>query len=154
MVSTLKYWKKKEPHAIIDIITDLFMFINRVNTNEILIKKDLIDGILGLCKNQHPNEILGFLKVQNEIAMEYVLLPGSITNENSGVFTPGRVPSDPAYQGTVHSHPSGIPYPSQADLRSVFRSKRFNFIVGYPYTYNAIRCFDQKGNELSYRIIK
>ena len=154
MVSTLKYWKKKEPHSIVDIINDIFMLLDRVSSNEIAIKKELIDGILGLCKNQHPNEILGFLRVQNSIATEYILLPGALTNEKSGVFFPGRIPSDPSLQGTVHSHPRGNPYPSQVDLETVFMTKQFHFISAYPYTYASTKCFDQKGNEMNYKIIK
>ena len=154
MVSTLKYWKKKEPHSIVDIIKDLFMFLDRVSSNEIAIKKELIDGILALCKDQHPNEILGFLRVRNEIASEYILLPGAKTNQKSGVFFPGRIPSDPTLEGTIHSHPTGNPNPSQVDLETVFMSKRFHFISAYPYTYKSTKCFDQKGNELKYQIIK
>ena len=153
MVSTLKYWNKKDPLSIVDLISDITMLLNSSISREIAIKKELIDGIIGLCKAQHPNEILGFLRVEDGIASEYILLPGAITNETSGVFSPGRVPFDPTLEGSVHSHPSGVPYPSKKDLEKVFMSKRFNFIVGYPYTYNSTRCFDQKGNELNFIIV-
>ncbi len=153
MVSNLKYWNKKDPISIVDLIYDIELLLNRTSTREVAIKKELIDGIIGLCKAQHPREILGFLRVENGIASEYILLPGAITNKKSGVFSPSRIPFDPSLEGSVHSHPSGNPYPSQKDLKSVFMSKRFHFIVGYPYTYNSIKCFDQKGNELDFKII-
>jgi proteasome lid subunit RPN8/RPN11 len=153
MVSTLKYWKKSEPYSIVDIIQDLVMFINRVGSDEIAIKRELMDGILDLCKNQHPREILGILRVEGGIVTEYILPPGAKTSESSGVFSPGRIPMDSSLEGTVHSHPTGNPYPSNIDLQTVFMTKRFHFIVAYPYTYDKIRCFDQRGNERKYILV-
>jgi len=153
MVSTLKYWDKKHPHSIVGLINDIKLLLERAKTNEIAIKRELIEGVLALCKNQHPREILGYLRVERGVVCEYILLPGASTDEKSGVFFPRRVPNDPSLQGTIHSHPTGNPYPSQVDLETVFMSKRFHFIAAYPYNYASTKCFDQKGNELVFKII-
>ncbi len=154
MVSTLKTWKKNSPPSILNLINEIKEFIKNVGSNEIIIKKELIEGLLAICRHQHPREILGLLRVEKNMVSEFILPPGATTNESSGVFFPGRIPMDPSLEGTVHSHPSGNPNPSQIDLETVFRTKRFHFIMGYPYNnINCVKCFDQLGNELKFKII-
>jgi hypothetical protein len=56
------------------------------------------------------------------------------------------------HAGSVHSHPSGTPYPSKQDL-IFFRSNEVNIIVGRPYTRDSWRAFDRNGNEMSLEIV-
>ncbi|MHA1439571.1 MAG: Mov34/MPN/PAD-1 family protein [Promethearchaeota archaeon] len=153
MVNSLRNWKKKNPPSMIDLINEILLLIESTESNEILIKRELINGILGLCKEQHPREIVGLLRVNKGLVTEYILPPGAKTSEVSGVFFPGRIPIDPTLEGTIHSHPTGYPYPSKGDLDGIFKKKRFHFIIGFPYNYYNIRCFDQKGNELNFKLI-
>jgi len=153
MISTLNNWKSKNPPSIVELINDLVVFIHSFESQEILIKNQLVEGIFGICRTLHPREILGLLRVNNGIVIEYILPPGAITSETSGVFFPSRIPMDASLQGTIHSHPSGNPYPSAADLESVFKTKRFHFIAAYPYNLNFFKAFDQRGNEIKFRIV-
>ena len=125
-----------------------------MQTNEILISKELFKGILGLCRDQHPREILGLLRMVNGVVSEYILPPGALTSENSGIFSPSRIPIGSSLEGTIHSHPSGNPNPSLGDLNSIFKKYVFHFIVGYPYnSLTCVKCFDKNGKELKFKII-
>jgi len=154
ILTALNSWKKKTPLSIADLINEIHIFIKRMQTKEILIKKDLLNGIFALCRNQHPREILGLLRVDNWVVTEYILPPGALTSVQDGVFFPSRLPLDPSLEGTVHSHPSGNPVPSLGDLNNVFKLKRFHFILAYPYnSLDCVKCFDKNGQELKFKII-
>ena len=91
--------------------------------------------------------------MENNVFTEFILPPGAITSRTSGIFSPIRLPLTLDYQGTIHSHPSGVPYPSLQDLNSVFKSLTFHFIVGFPYRLNNVKCFDKNGSELQFKVI-
>ncbi|TFG02624.1 MAG: hypothetical protein EU540_01180 [Promethearchaeota archaeon] len=154
MLSALKSWKKKAPLSIAELINEIHIFIKRMQTKEILIQRDLLNGMFALCRNQHPREILGLLRVDNGVVKEYILPPGALTSYQDGVFFPSRLPLDPSLEGTVHSHPSGNPYPSLGDLNNVFKLKKFHFILAFPYNgLDCVKCFDKNGHELKFKII-
>jgi proteasome lid subunit RPN8/RPN11 len=153
-VPSLKDWKKRSPGSIIDVIQETLTIVESMKSEEVMVKRDLIEGLLALCQEQHPNEILGLLRVEGGVVTEFILPPGASTNERSGIFSPHRMGVDHTVQGSVHSHPTGNPNPSQADLKGVFRKKRFNFIIAAPYnSMDSIKCYDQLGNELKFRIV-
>lgn len=154
MISSLRSWKKKDAISIVELISEILAFIEGMKLSAITIKKDLINGILALCREHHPREILGLLRVDKGIVSEFILPPGALTSDSSGVYSPRRIPFDPSIEGTVHSHPTGNPNPSQTDLKGVFMKKRFHIIVGYPYnSLNCVKCFDQKGNSIKLQVI-
>ncbi|TFG19979.1 MAG: hypothetical protein EU529_15610 [Promethearchaeota archaeon] len=154
MLTALKSWKKKNPLPIVELINELFTFVNSMQSNEILINSELLDGIMALCREQHPREILGLLRVEKGITTEFILPPGALTSDSSGIFFPSRLPLDPSLEGTVHSHPSGNSNPSLGDLNNVFKKKRFHFIIGYPYnSLSCVKCFNKNGNEIPFKII-
>jgi len=153
-ISSLRSWKKKDAISIVELIYEILAFIEGVKLSAITIKKDLINGILALCREHHPREILGFLRVDKGIVSEFILPPGAITSTSSGVYSPGRMPWDLSIDGTVHSHPTGNPNPSQTDLKGVFMRKSFHIIVAYPYnSLNCVKCFDQKGKTIKLQVI-
>ena len=153
MIPLLYSWRAKTAPQIVEVINEVFMFIKNSISKEIFIKKELLDGILGLCQEHHPREIIGLLRVENDVVSEFILPPGALTSAVSGLFFPNRIPLDFSLQGTIHSHPSGTLFPSPQDLKGVFRKMRFNFIVGYPYNLNSTRCFDRKGKELTFKVV-
>ena len=85
--------------------------------------------------------------------IEYILPPGAITSNTSGLFIPSRLGFDSTLNGSIHSHPSGNPNPSIIDINNVFKTKEFNFIVAYPYNLSSIKCFNNKGREIEFRIL-
>lgn len=152
-IVSLQKWKKKDAPAIVDLINEIFTFVGMMDNKEVLITQNLITGIIDLCRNQHPREILGLLRMEQGILTEYILPPGAIRSESSGVFFPSRIPLDPSLRATVHSHPSGNPFPSAVDLNDVFQKKDFHFIIAYPYNLNKTKCFDNSGNEMKFKIV-
>jgi len=153
IIPILNKWEKKNPPSIVDLINEFLTFINGLESKGIKIKKELLNGLLALCKNQHPREILGLLRIINGIAIEYILPPGAITSNTSGLFIPSRLGFDLTLKGSIHSHPSGNPNPSLIDINKVFKTKKFNFIIAYPYNLSSIKCFNNKGREIEFRII-
>ena len=154
-ISSLMNWKKKNAISILELIHEILVFIKALISNIKTIKKDLINGTLALCRNQHPREIIGLLRVEKDIITEYVLPPGAITSNNSGIYFPGRLPLDPSIKGTIHSHPTGNPNPSLTDLKSIFMTRSFHIIVAYPYNnMNCVKCFDRKGKAIQLNIIE
>ena len=153
IIPLLNRWEKKNPPSIVDLINEILTFINSLESKDIKIKKELLNGLLALCKNQHPREILGLLRIINGIAIEYILPPGAITSNTSGFLIPSRLGLDLTLKGSIHSHPSGNPNPSLIDINSVFKTKKFNFIIAYPYDLSSIKCFNKQGREIEFRIL-
>ncbi|MFW9865023.1 MAG: Mov34/MPN/PAD-1 family protein [Candidatus Thorarchaeota archaeon] len=152
-IDSLKNWKKKENKSILNVINEIIFILEGLQSNQVRIKKDLIEGILALCREHHPKEFLGILKMDKTVFTEFILPPGAVASRSTGVFFPSRLPIDLSYQGTIHSHPSGSPYPSLQDLNSVFKKLKFHFIVGFPYNLNNVKCFDSTGTELQFKVI-
>lgn len=152
-VNSLKSWRKSRTKSILNIIFEIKSIIEHLQSKIVEIKKDLLDGFLALCREHHPKEFLGILKMEDQIFTEYILPPGAVTSRHSSVFYPIRVPLNQSYQGTIHSHPSGNLRPSLQDLNNVFKRNGFNFIVGFPYGLNNIKCYDKNGTELHFKVI-
>ncbi|MHA1242543.1 MAG: hypothetical protein ACTSQU_17415, partial [Promethearchaeota archaeon] len=106
IIPLLNRWQKKNPPFLVDLISEILTFIKSMEINEVKIKKDLLFGILALCKKQHPREILGLLRTVDGIAIEYILPPGAKTSNTSGFLIPSRLGLDLTLKGSVHSHPS------------------------------------------------
>ena len=152
-IDCLKNWKSDKTISVLDVINEITSILKDLQSNIIKIKKDLLLGFLKLSRAHYPNEWLGVLKMEKNVFIDYILPTGAATNINSGIFNPGRMPVSRTYQGSIHSHPSGVIIPSLQDLNSIFRRYRYNFIVGYPYGLNNIKCFDKNGNTLQFKVI-
>ena len=152
-VISLKNWKLEKTYSILEVINEIIFILDSLQSNIVYIKRDLLEGILALCRAHHPKEFLGILKMDRNIFTEFILPPGAVTSRNSGVFYINRLPTNRYYQGTIHSHPSGALYPSLQDLNSIFKGLRFHFIIGFPYSLKNIKCFDKNGTELQFKII-
>ncbi|MFW9877526.1 MAG: Mov34/MPN/PAD-1 family protein [Candidatus Thorarchaeota archaeon] len=152
-ILSLKKWKLDKTKSILNIINEINSILKDLRTNIVKIKKDLLIGILTLCRAHHPKEFLGILKMDKNIFTEFILPPGATTTQYSGILFPGRLPTNRYYQGTIHSHPSGNLSPSLQDLNSIFKGNRFHFIVGFPYNLKNIKCYDKNGIELQFKVI-
>ncbi|MGQ4873932.1 MAG: Mov34/MPN/PAD-1 family protein [Promethearchaeia archaeon] len=153
MILKLKKWKKSNPPRIAKLIKDIENFIKSMSSREVLIDKEFILGVFELCKQKHPHEIIGLLRIKDGIISEFILPPGALSNEFNAVFFPGRLPLDTSIIGTIHSHPSGNPNPSKGDLDQMFKNRGVHIIVAYPYDMNRMKCFDERGQELSFKIV-
>jgi proteasome lid subunit RPN8/RPN11 len=152
-VVSLKNWKLEKTYSILKVINEIIFILESLKSNIVNIKKDLLEGFLALCRVHHPKEFLGILKMEKYIFTEFILPPGAVSSRSSGVIFPSRLPISQDYQGTIHSHPSGNLHPSLQDLNSIFKRKKFHFIVGFPYNLYAIKCYDRNGTELQFKVI-
>jgi len=120
------------------------------------ITRKCLDLILEVSKSNYPNEFGGLLRVDNNIKdtiTEIVILPGTISGESHAIFQLHMLPIDFSIVGTVHSHPSPLPRPSDADLHLFEKFGKVHIIVAYPFNEYSWKSYDYKGDALKMIII-
>ena len=81
------------------------------------------------------------------------MLPGTLSGGRSVIYNLLMKPIDFTIVGTVHSHPSGYPIPSDADIQMFSRSGDIHIIVGYPYAMNSWKAYNRRGEEIRVTLI-
>jgi len=112
--------------------------------------------ILEASKSNYPKEFGGLLRVDRiskDIINEVVILPGTVSGEAHAIFKLHMLPIDYSIVGTVHSHPSPFPIPSEADLSLFDRFGKIHIIVANPFNENSWKAYDYMGNKLDIDII-
>jgi len=112
--------------------------------------------ILEASKSNYPREFGGLLRVDknsNDTISEVVLLPGTVSGDSHAIFQLHMLPIDFSIIGTVHSHPSPVPRPSDADLHLFEKFGRVHIIVANPFDEFSWKAYDYMGNELELIII-
>jgi len=120
------------------------------------IKQDCLDIILESAKSIYPKEFGGLLRVDSKLKhtiIEVILLPGTISGGSQAIFQLHMLPIDFSIIGTVHSHPSGIPRPSSADLTLFDKYGKIHIIVASPYNEYSWKSYDYLGNEIDIKIV-
>jgi len=108
-------------------------------------------------KSNYPQEFGALLRVDRvdkNTIIEVILLPGTISGDSHAIFHLHMLPVDFSVVGTIHSHPSSIARPSDADLDLFSHFGRIHIIVGVSplgdVTWNA---YDYMGHMVSMEII-
>ena len=99
------------------------------------IKHSCLDLIIESAKSVYPNEFGALLRVDDEqksIISEIILLPGTVQGETHIIFKLHMMPVDFNIVGTIHSHPSPFPIPSDADLELFRKHGRVHIIIANP----------------------
>jgi len=120
------------------------------------IKRECLNIILESAKSIYPNEFGGLLRVDTaskNTIIEIILLPGTISGGSQAIFQLHMLPIDFSIVGTVHSHPSGSPRPSKADLELFDKYGRIHIIVASPFDEYSWRTYDHLGKEIDVSII-
>jgi proteasome lid subunit RPN8/RPN11 len=116
-----------------------------------------LDLIFESSKSSFPQEFGALLRVDRvnkNTIIEVVLLPGTISGDSHAIFHLHMLPVDFSVVGTVHSHPSSIARPSEADLDLFSHFGRIHIIVGVtPFGGVSWKTYDYAGNEVSVEII-
>jgi len=120
------------------------------------IKKKCLDLILECAKSSYPKEFGGLLRVDTSdkyTIIELVVLPGTISGDSHAIFQLHMLPIDFSIVGTVHSHPSPVPRPSEADLHLFQKHGRVHIIAAYPFNENSWKAYDYNGEEIEMNIV-
>jgi len=109
--------------------------------------------ILEASKETYPNEFSATLRAEGGVINELLMLPGTLQGETSAILRLHMLPIDYSVVGTVHSHPSGVIRPSDADLRLFEKFGKVHVIVGRPYDMGSWRAFGFKGNPIELELV-
>jgi proteasome lid subunit RPN8/RPN11 len=113
--------------------------------------------IIESSKSNYPQEFGALLRVDRidkNMIIEVVLLPGTISGDSHAIFHLYMLPIDYSIIGTVHSHPSSIARPSEADLDLFGHFGKIHLIVGVtPYGTVSWKAYDYTGHEVIVEII-
>ena len=117
------------------------------------IKREVLQLIMESSKSAYPNEFGAFLRAKHNIIYEIILLPGTVAGGSSVLYNLLMKPIDFTIVGSVHSHPSGFPIPSQADLDMFSKTGDIHIIVAYPYTMDSWKAYNRMGEEIEVKVI-
>jgi proteasome lid subunit RPN8/RPN11 len=117
------------------------------------IRKDLIMLLLAVGIERHPFEYAGLLRETDGVIDELTLLPGTTSNHRSASLFLDMMPLDLHVAGSVHSHPTGVLSPSDADLSFFPRTGGYHVIVGFPYDDQSWACFRADGKRISLVVV-
>ena len=108
-------------------------------------------------KSNYPQEFGALLRVDRvdkNMIIEVILLPGTVSGDSHAIFHLHMLPVDYSVVGTVHSHPSSIARPSDADLDLFSHFGRIHIIVGVsPFGDVSWKAYDYMGHMVSMEII-
>ncbi len=109
------------------------------------IAREALEFVLEVSASSHPKEFAGMLYETNNI-ITHVDVPITHSSNVSAVMDLFTLPVNPHLIGTVHSHPSGVLTPSDADIKMFMQSGSHHIIVGCPYDMRSWMCYDRTGN--------
>lgn len=118
------------------------------------IARDALALILEASRSTHPREFAGLLRASGHAIDEVVLVPGTMSDEDSATMMLHMMPLDMSIVGSVHSHPVPDLRPSEAD-RDMFGAKgHYNIIVAYPYTVRDWACYSPAGERIPLPVLE
>jgi len=156
IVTSLRYWNKHSADSVLEIIDEILLLIDNMKLNQIMIKKDFLEGLVDMCKKGHPKKMKGILGVHKGVVSEYIVSSRACTDSNKDfeIIRPTcSIPLDFSYEGTFISRPSGT-LSTNEKLNQIFKKRRFTMLLAYPYNLSDnIKCFDTSGQILEHIII-
>jgi len=121
------------------------------------ITRKCLELIFESSKSNYPQEFGALLRVDRvdkNTIIEVVLLPGTISGDSHAIFHLHMLPIDYSIVGTVHSHPSSIARPSDADLDLFNHFGKIHIIVGVSANGNiSWQAYDYAGRGVAIEII-
>ncbi len=117
------------------------------------IRKRTLKMIMAASESQYPEEFGAMLRAEEGVINELMLLPGTVSGERHAIFHFHHLPIDFTVIGTVHSHPSGDCYPSDADLILFRKHGWVHIIAALPYDMQSWAAFDGKGEPIELEVV-
>ena len=156
IVSSLRNWNRHSTDSVLEIIDEILLLIDNMKLNQIMIKRDFLEGLIDMCQKGHPKKLKGILGVHKGLVSEYILSSRACTDSDKDfeIIRPTcSIPLDFSYEGTFISRPSGT-LSTNEKLNQVFKKRRFTMLLAYPYNISdSIKCFDTSGQILEHIII-
>lgn len=116
------------------------------------ITRKCLDLVIESSKSNYPQEFGALLRVdrvEKHTIIEVVLLPGTISGDSHAIFHLHMLPIDYSIVGTVHSHPSSVLRPSDADLDLFSHFGKIHIIVGVsPFGEASWNAYDYTGHSV------
>lgn len=114
-----------------------------------------LEFILEVSRSTHPLEFIGLLCAEGDLIADVVLLPGSLSTEESATMHREMIPLGLSSVGSVHSHPHpGALRPSAQDLLFFSKTGNYHIIVGYPYTWQSWSCYTARGAPQELKVVE
>jgi proteasome lid subunit RPN8/RPN11 len=114
----------------------------------------VIDMGMEAAKASHPHEFAAMLRVEGDTVTELLLVPGTIQGDQHAIFQFGMLPVDRSIKGTLHSHPSPHPYPSDADFALFEKHGMIHLILGEPFGPDDWRAYDHTGTPTFLEVVE
>ena len=109
--------------------------------------------IIAASRDTHPREFACMLRADDGVIIEVMLVPGTISSQQSAILRLHMMPIDLSIVGSAHSHPTPNATPSEADLKLFSNSGQVHLIVGYPYDMESWKAYARNGQEIILDII-
>ena len=156
IVTSLRNWNRHSTDSVLEIIDEILLLIDNVKLNQIMIKRDFLEGLVDMCQKGHPKKMKGILGVHKGVVSEYILSSRACTDSDKDfeIIRPTcSIPLDFSYEGTFISRPSGT-LSTNEKLNQIFKKRRFTMLLAHPYNLSdSIKCFDTSGHILKHIII-
>ena len=156
IVTSLRYWNKHSADSVLEIIDEILLLVDNMKLNQIMIKKDFLEGLVDMCQKGHPKKMKGILGVHKGVVSEYIVSSRACTDSDKDfeIIRPTcSIPLDFSYEGTFISRPSGV-LSTNEKLNQIFKKRRFTMLLAHPYNLSdSIKCFDTSGQILEHIII-
>src|SRR5512137_1259984 len=117
------------------------------------IRKRTLRMILEASKSSYPEEFGAFLRAEKGVIRELILLPGTVSGQRHASFKLYMLPIDFTIVGTVHSHPSGACFPSEADLQLFSKYGWVHIIACMPYEGLSWAAFNMRGEPIELKVV-
>lgn len=105
-------------------------------------------------KESHPLEFASLLRVEGDTVTELVLMPGTVQGDEHAIFQMWMQPVDRTVRGTLHTHPTPHPYPSDADFELFSAHGEIHIIIGHPYRLGDWRAYSHDGTPVHLEVVE
>ncbi len=117
------------------------------------ITRKILRMILEASRDMYPREFGAILRAEEGTIVELVLVPGTVSGKRHAIFQLHTLPADFSIVGTVHSHPSGVPEPSDEDRALFNKFGGIHIITGYPYSETMWAAWTNKGARVDLKVV-
>jgi len=131
----------------------LFDFSNDPRAKVDRIRKRTLKMIMEASKSSYPSEFAAFLRAEEGVIRELVLLPGTVSGGSHAIFRMSMLPVDFTIVGTVHSHPSPVSLPSDADLELFRKYGWVHIISRAPYEMDCWTAYSGRGEIIGLKVV-